>query len=63
MENSVGAKNPSDDGKRALLQAPSNKRLKLTRGEGSSHGAHSRARLARGILSRRAQLNRVLRHS
>ena len=40
---------------------PSNKRLKLTRGEGGSHGcgAHSRAWRVRGVIKRRAQLNRV----
>jgi hypothetical protein len=45
-----------------LNDGQSNNRLKLTRGERRSHGsgAHSRASRARGILSRRAQLKRVL---
>ena len=43
------------------LSRLSNSRLKLTRGEGCSHagGAHPRALRARGVVSRRAQLNRV----
>jgi hypothetical protein len=40
----------------------SNNRMKLTRGEGGSHGsrAHSRAAGAGSVLSRRAELIRVL---
>jgi len=42
---------------RPLSHAPSNKRMKLTRGEGGSHRRPGSG--ARGILSRRAQLIRV----
>ena len=43
---------------RPLSHAPSNKRMKLTRGEGGSRRRPGSG--ARGILSRRAQLIRVL---